>query len=84
VIYVPDSFEVPAETTSFEVPAEATERTPDETNYVRRDHVVRKGETFYSISRTYEIGLDELLAWNNKTRQSALRPGDVLQVWTRK
>ncbi len=74
-IYVPDSFEAPAET---------TERTPDETNYVRRDHVVRKGESFYSISRTYEIGLDELLAWNNKTRQSALRPGDVLQVWTRK
>lgn len=75
VIYVPES---------FEVPEQATTVTPDELNFVKRDHVVQKGETFYSISRTYEIGLDELLTWNNKTPRSALRPGDVLQIWTRK
>ena len=43
-------------------------------------HIVRSGESPWTISRRYGVGLDELLAWNDLDRGSVLRPGDRLQV----
>jgi membrane-bound lytic murein transglycosylase D len=53
----------------------------DETRFEKRDHVVTAGETFYSISRRYNVSMSELMAWNGRTR-SIIRPGDVLVIWT--
>ena len=47
-------------------------------------HVVRKGESFYSISKSYNVRLDELLAWNNRSSRSIIRPGDKLEIWKKK
>jgi membrane-bound lytic murein transglycosylase D len=75
VIYVPES---------FDVPQQVAVAAPDESSYKKQTHVVRKGETFYSISRAYNVGLDELLAWNNRSSRSIIRPGDELQIWMKK
>jgi membrane-bound lytic murein transglycosylase D len=74
-IYVPESFREPGQV-QFD--------KPDETSYVKQTHVVRKGETFYSISRAYGVRLDELLAWNNRSSRSIIRPGDRLEIWKKK
>jgi membrane-bound lytic murein transglycosylase D len=74
-IYVPES---------FDTPALSGVGKPDESSYVKRTHVVKKGETFYSISKSYDIRLDELLAWNKKSSRSVIYPGDRLEIWTRK
>jgi membrane-bound lytic murein transglycosylase D len=74
-IYVPQSFSVPAQ--------QGIQR-PNETDYRKLKHVVKRGETFYSISRSYNIRLDELLAWNKKSHRSIIHPGDILEIWTRR
>jgi membrane-bound lytic murein transglycosylase D len=40
----------------------------------RRAHVVRSGESLWSISRVYDVNVRELASWN------AMAPGDVLNV----
>ena len=57
---------------------------PDESCCVKSIHVVRKGDTFYSIGKKYEVSISELLAWNNKTRRSVIHPGQRLAVWSPK
>jgi membrane-bound lytic murein transglycosylase D len=74
-IYVPDSFNAPDQVAAA---------APDESDYLKQTHVVSKGETFYSISRAYNVRLDELLAWNNRSSQSIIRPGDKLEIWMKK
>jgi membrane-bound lytic murein transglycosylase D len=75
VIYVPDSFDVPEQYAGV---------TPDEGNYEKHTHVVSKGESFYSISKSYNVRLDELLTWNNRSSRSIIRPGDKLEIWKKK
>jgi len=48
---------------------------------VKTTHVVKRGDNLYSISRTYNVALGELLAWNNKTRRSVIRPGEEINIW---
>jgi membrane-bound lytic murein transglycosylase D len=55
--------------------------TVDETRFEQLRHVVSSGETFYSISKRYNVSMNELMSWNGRTR-SIIRPGDVLVVWT--
>lgn len=43
-------------------------------------HVVVKGETFYSISRSYGITVDELLAANNLEQGAVLKVGQKLTI----
>jgi LysM repeat protein len=43
-------------------------------------HVVRKGETIYSISRAYNISADELMKANNITDPSTLQAGRRLVI----
>jgi membrane-bound lytic murein transglycosylase D len=74
-LYVPEPFKLPQQRDSA---------APNQSQYVKRVHVVKKGETFYSISRSYNVRLDELLVWNNKHHRSIIHPGDVLEIWTHK
>lgn len=48
----------------------------------RVDHRVTGGESFWSISRRYGVGMRELAAWNNMAPTDPLRVGQTLAVWT--
>lgn len=43
-------------------------------------HTVRKGETLYSISKKYNVSVENLRAWNNKGNSNLIRVGEQLQV----
>lgn len=43
-------------------------------------HIVKAGDTYYSISRHYDIGLNELLKLNNLTKNDVLNVGQKLIV----
>ena len=77
VIYVPSSFDLGS------VPSGAR-RQPTGEGYVKSQYTVKKGDTFYSISRRYNVRLVDLLAWNNKSSRSTLYPGQVLDIWEKK
>lgn len=47
-----------------------------------KEHEVQAGETYYSISRTYGLKVNELLERNNLTIEETLKVGQVLQVGT--
>jgi membrane-bound lytic murein transglycosylase D len=47
-----------------------------------KEHEVEAGETYYSISRTYGLRVNELLEMNNLTIKETLKVGQVLQVVT--
>lgn len=76
-IYVPESSNTPSRSV-------AEIKLPDETCCTRQNHVVKKGDSFYSISKNYDVSLSEVLAWNNKSRRSVIRPGDVVYIWKEK
>jgi len=74
-IYVPES---------RDVPEQAAIASPDDKSHMKRTYVVKKGDTFYSISKSYNVQLDELLAWNEKSARSTLYPGETLEIWQKK
>lgn len=43
-------------------------------------HVVRRGETLFSISRSYGVSLKNLMEWNGMTEKSVIMPGTRLVV----
>jgi len=43
-------------------------------------HTVEKGDTLYSISRKYNVGLDKLRSMNNLDKDSDIYPGDNLVI----
>jgi membrane-bound lytic murein transglycosylase D len=75
VIY---SKSAPADEVVAEAPA------PDATPCADCDkvtHVVARGESFYSISKQYHVGLQDLMAWNNRGNHSVLKAGERLVVY---
>src|SRR5690606_24141910 len=50
----------------------------------RVDHRVSRGESFWSISREYGVGVRELAAWNGMAPTDPLRIGQTLAIWTQK
>jgi len=56
---------------------------PDENGMKCVTHIVKKGETFSSISRLYNARLSDVLAWNQKTSRSKLYPGQKIKIWIR-
>lgn len=47
----------------------------------RIDHLVRAGDTFWDISREYDVSVRALARWNNMAPKDMLRPGQTLAVW---
>lgn len=72
LIYVPESFQVAAAATTRD-----TEVPPGP---VAHTYTVKKGDTFYSISKKFNVELSDLLSWNSKSPRSTLYPGDVLEI----
>jgi membrane-bound lytic murein transglycosylase D len=48
----------------------------------RVEHVVSRGESFWSISRRFGVGVRELAAWNAMAPGDTLSVGQNLVVWT--
>ncbi len=76
-IYVPESREVTAVS-----PTAADDPPPDA--FVTERYTVRTGDTFYSISRKFNVGMTDLLAWNGKSAKSVIYPGEVVEIRRKK
>jgi peptidoglycan lytic transglycosylase D len=53
----------------------------DESRFEKQKHVVERGESLYSISRQFNVSIQDLMSWNGLSR-SSIRSGDVIMVWT--
>jgi len=64
----------------------ATERREAKQNTVRKgnrvEHVVASGDSFWSISRKYNVNMRQLAAWNGMAPRDTLSIGQKLVVWT--
>jgi len=74
-IYVPPSFDLAM------VDAPAQKVVPNGDGWVKREYQVKKGDTFYSISKKYGVELNDLLAWNKSSGRSVIYPGQTLEIW---
>lgn len=45
----------------------------------KQEHVVKQGETLFSISQTYDVTVGELREWNN-LQSNSLQPGQILII----
>jgi len=45
-------------------------------------HYVKRGDTLWSIARSYQVGLQELLAWNNLSTDQILSLNQALKIFT--
>lgn len=43
-------------------------------------HVVQTGETLYAIAHRYNVGVMDLVNWNNLNLQVGIRPGQILKL----
>jgi membrane-bound lytic murein transglycosylase D len=46
-------------------------------------HVVKKGDTLYSISHRYAVRIEEIRRWNSIRRPKILRPGRRIKLYVR-
>jgi membrane-bound lytic murein transglycosylase D len=60
--------------------APASSMSSTTTTVSRTVHIVRRGESVFSISRTFGVPLDALLKHNGLTRRSLIRPGQALRI----
>ena len=64
----------------------ATERREAKQNTVRKgnrvEHVVSSGDSFWSISRKYNVDMRKLASWNGMAPRDTLSIGQKLVVWT--
>ena len=56
--------------------------SPASSGKSRKEHVTRNGESFWTISRKYNVGMRELARWNGMATRDKLRIGQKLVVWT--
>jgi len=45
-----------------------------------KSHVVQTGETLYGIAHVYNVGVMELVQWNNLNIQDGIKPGQLLKL----
>jgi membrane-bound lytic murein transglycosylase D len=43
-------------------------------------HTVVAGETVYTIARRYQVGVMEIVQWNNLKLEAGIKPGQVLSL----
>ena len=64
----------------------ATERREAKQNTVRQgtriEHVVASGDSFWSLSRKYNVNMRKLASWNGMAPRDTLSIGQKLVVWT--
>jgi membrane-bound lytic murein transglycosylase D len=48
----------------------------------RIEHVVSSGESFWTISRKYNVNMNKLASWNGTAPRDTLSIGQKLVVWT--
>jgi membrane-bound lytic murein transglycosylase D len=48
----------------------------------RIEHIVASGESFWTISRKYDVDMKKLAAWNGTSPRDTLSVGQKLVVWT--
>ncbi|ACL72041.1 LysM peptidoglycan-binding domain-containing protein [Thioalkalivibrio sulfidiphilus] len=48
---------------------------------VQHQHLVQAGDTFWGLSRRYNVSVQELARWNGMAPGDTLRPGQRLSVW---
>lgn len=46
----------------------------------QREHVVKAKETLYGIAHMYNVGVMEIVEWNNLNLQDGIRPGQILKL----
>ena len=54
----------------------------DTLNLRKRLHVVKKGDTYYSLSKNYQVSVLDLLGWNSLEISDKLSVGQKIKVWT--
>lgn len=59
-------------------PAAEMNRTPVNSGYV--DHLVKPQETIYSLSKQYNVGIDEIKRANPALERQGLREGEVIRI----
>jgi membrane-bound lytic murein transglycosylase D len=69
-----------AYTQSADARAQRKQQTPRKGN--RIVHVVQPGDSFWSISQRYKVGVRELASWNAMAPRDTLSVGRKLVVWT--
>jgi len=47
----------------------------------RVDYTVQSGDTFWDISRKFDVGIQSLAKWNSMAPKDVLRPGQNLVIW---
>lgn len=47
------------------------------------DYTVKPGDSFWTISRQFSVGINELARWNNMAPRDTLRIGQKLAVWSK-
>lgn len=50
-------------------------------NKTRINHIVQNGESFWTISRKYDVSMHKLAKWNGMAIRDPLRKGQKLVVW---
>ncbi len=51
-------------------------------NYkVKVEHMVKPGDSFWSIAKKHKVSISQLTRWNNKSPKDSLRIGEKLVIW---
>ena len=62
------------------VPRKSTAAPAGTSSATRRVHIVRSGESLYSIARAFDVPLDAVLKTNGLTKHSRIRPGQAIRI----
>jgi len=50
---------------------------------IKISHVVRQGDTFWSLSRQHKVGIRSIAKWNGMAPRDTLKPGKKLIIWSK-
>jgi membrane-bound lytic murein transglycosylase D len=64
----------------METPREIVVVQPAETAAPKTEHVVQAGETLYAIAKMHQLGVMDLVNWNDLNLQQGIHPGQVLKL----
>ncbi len=59
-------------------------RAPASSSKKKTIHRVRRGDTFWDLSRKYQVTVRQLARWNGLSPRDILKPGQKLVIWQRK